>query len=92
MDKVLLGMDFFTDCSGNQTTIYIHLKGKQAMNYDPSDEYDSTPDGETNETEDAGKAKQDDSSDTLQDKNAPDELSQPGVGVQYEDEPVGDSD
>ena len=62
------------------------------MNYNPSDDYNTPPGGETNETEDTGKTTQDDSSQTLQDKNAPYELSQPGVGVQYEDEPVGDSD
>lgn len=61
------------------------------MNYDPNEDYDGVPGGKTNGTDDKG-ATQDDSTDTLQDKNAPDELSQPGVGVQYEDEPVGDSD
>ena len=62
------------------------------MNYEPSANHNNTTDGETNRTDNTGKPTQDDSSHTLQDKNAPDELSQPGVGVQYEDEPVGDSD
>lgn len=61
------------------------------MNYNPNEDYDDTPGGQTNPTDDRGVTK-DDSTDTLEDKNAPDELSQPGVGVQYEDEPVGDSD
>jgi hypothetical protein len=59
------------------------------MNYNPSEDYDDTSNGETDET-DKTATKQDNAAAT--DKNEPDELSQPGVGVQYEDEPVGDSD
>ncbi|WP_428661998.1 hypothetical protein [Runella sp.] len=53
-------------------------------------ENDDTADGETNVTD--GEAPKEDTNDTLDDKNAPDELSKPNVDGEKEDEPVGDSD
>ena len=61
------------------------------MNYDPNEDYDDTSNGESNDT-DKATTQEDKTANTNPDKNAPDELSQPGVGVQYENDGVGDSD
>ncbi len=61
------------------------------MHYDPNEDYNDTSNEESNDTDQAT-TQEDKTTNTHPDKNAPDELSQPGVGVQYERDVVGDSD